>query len=70
MQLLFTDTRKQRDNMYGMYLSKDKFMIGDSKFDVNDKDDVILNNTIVYKGTAGVYEVVFKRIPEDEIYTS
>ncbi|KAL6418672.1 hypothetical protein ACFW04_011883 [Cataglyphis niger] len=43
-------------------------MLGDKRFDV-DTDDSILINGIRYVGTPGLYELIFKRMPDDLVYT-
>lgn len=43
-------------------------MLGNKRFDVDTDDNIIIND-VRYKGTPGLYELIFKRIPDDEIYT-
>ncbi|EZA49520.1 hypothetical protein X777_12258, partial [Ooceraea biroi] len=59
---------KDIDNVYGVYLSNDGMKFGCKPFDVDYEDHIILDN-VRYKGTPGLYELVFKRIPDDIVYT-
>ncbi|EZA53517.1 hypothetical protein X777_07027 [Ooceraea biroi] len=59
---------KDIDNVYGVYLSNDGMKFGCKSFDVDREDHIILNN-VRYKGTPGLYKLVFKRIPDDIVYT-
>ncbi|EZA56580.1 hypothetical protein X777_03258 [Ooceraea biroi] len=59
---------KDIDNVYGVYLSNDGMKFGCKPFDVDHEDHIILDS-VRYKGTPGLYELVFKRIPDDIVYT-
>jgi len=54
------------DYIYDVHLSKNDKMLGDKQFDID------INNLIVdgvkYKGMPELYELIFKRIPDDTIY--
>ena len=56
------------DYVYGVYFSNSKTMLGDKAFDI-DKDDNIIIDGVKYRGTPGLYELIFKRIPDDAVYT-
>lgn len=43
-------------------------MLGNKQFDV-ESDDFMIIDGIRYKGTPGLYELIFKRFPDDAIYT-
>jgi len=43
-------------------------MFGDKYFNVDTNNFVIVDE-VKYKGTPGLYELIFKRIPDDTIYT-
>jgi len=43
-------------------------MLGDKQFNI-DKDDSIIINNVRYIGTPGLYELIFKRISNDAVYT-
>ncbi|KYN21872.1 hypothetical protein ALC57_05766 [Trachymyrmex cornetzi] len=56
------------DHVYGVYLHKDGLMFDNKRFDVDDEDNIIID-VIRYAGTPGLYELNFKRIPDDALYT-
>lgn len=62
------DINSAMDYVYGVIFDKRGMMLGNKKFDVDKNDNIIINGT-KYAGTAGLYELIFKRIPDDEIYT-
>ncbi|KYM94628.1 hypothetical protein ALC62_14741 [Cyphomyrmex costatus] len=66
--LLSGDKRNEIDHVYGVYFDENGTMMGDKKFDV-DTDDTIIIDGNRYKGTPGLYELIFKRLPDDDIYT-
>jgi len=39
-------------------------MSGNKRFDVDDADNIIIDG-VQYAGTPGLYELFFKRIPDD-----
>ncbi|KAL6261889.1 hypothetical protein P5V15_006972 [Pogonomyrmex californicus] len=43
-------------------------MLGDKKFDVDKNDSIIIDN-VRYNGTPGLYELIFKRLPDKAIFT-
>ncbi|KYN44966.1 hypothetical protein ALC56_00618 [Trachymyrmex septentrionalis] len=51
------------DRVYGVYLHKDGLMFGNKRFDVDDADNIIIDG-VRYAGTPGLYELIFKRIPD------
>jgi len=51
------------DYVYGVYLHKDGLMFGNKRFDVDDADNIIIDG-VQYVGTPGLFELIFKRIPE------
>ncbi|KYN02981.1 hypothetical protein ALC62_06186 [Cyphomyrmex costatus] len=66
--LLGGDREKAIDRVYGVYLNENGTMLGDKRFDIDTNDFVIIDG-VKYKGTPGLYELIFKRIPDDAIYT-
>ncbi|KYM94588.1 hypothetical protein ALC62_14778 [Cyphomyrmex costatus] len=56
------------DRVYGAYLDKDGLMLGNKRFDVDDADNIIIDG-VRYAGTPGLYELIFKRIPDDMLQT-
>ncbi|KYN06410.1 hypothetical protein ALC62_02646 [Cyphomyrmex costatus] len=63
--LLSGDREKAIDHVY---LNENGTMLGDKRFDVDTNDFVIIDG-VKYKGTPGLYELTFKRIRDDAIYT-
>ena len=55
------------DYVYGVYLHKDGLMFGNKLFDVDDADNIIIDG-VRYVDT-GLYELIFKRIPDHLLYT-
>lgn len=67
-EVLRSDKNNDMDYVYGVYFNNDGMMLGDKRFDV-DKDDYIFIGDVRYAGTPGIYELIFKRIPDDTVYT-
>lgn len=66
--ILSQDKNSSMDYVYGVKFTNEGMMLGDKRFDV-DNDDNIFIDGIKYLGTPGLYELIFKRIPDDAIYT-
>ncbi|XP_011858311.1 PREDICTED: uncharacterized protein LOC105555879 [Vollenhovia emeryi] len=66
--LLGGENKNANDHVYGVYVSKDGTKLGDKRFDV-DKDDAMIIDGTRYVGTPGLYELIFKRLPDDLVYT-
>ncbi|KAL6418830.1 hypothetical protein ACFW04_011752 [Cataglyphis niger] len=66
--LLGGEKSSEIDHVYGVYIGENGAMLGDKRFDV-DVDDSILINGIRYVGTPCLYELIFKRMPDDLTYT-
>ncbi|KYN11398.1 hypothetical protein ALC57_16448 [Trachymyrmex cornetzi] len=66
--LLIGDKRNEIDLVYGVYFNENGTMLGNKNFDI-DSDDTIIIDGVRYKGTPGLYELIFKKIPNDTIYT-
>ncbi|KYM97254.1 hypothetical protein ALC62_12068 [Cyphomyrmex costatus] len=56
------------DRVYGAYLDKDGLMLGSKRFDVDNEDNIIIDG-VRHAGTPGLYELIFKRIPDDTLQT-
>ena len=56
------------DSVYGVRFNNDGITLGDKDIDVDRNDNIIIDG-ITYKGTPGLYELIFKRIPDDAVYT-
>jgi len=65
--ILTGDRESNLDRMYGVYLDKDGTMFGSKRFDVDKADNII--DGVRYVDTPGLYESIFKRIPDDVICT-
>jgi len=52
------------DRTYGVYLDKDGMMFGSKRFDVDKVDNIIIDS-VRYAGTTGLYELIFKKVPDD-----
>ncbi|EGI67236.1 hypothetical protein G5I_04166 [Acromyrmex echinatior] len=53
---------------YGVYLHKDGLMFGNKRFDMDDADNITIDG-VRYAGSPDLYELIFKRIPDDLFYT-
>ena len=68
MRMIVSSKRDRlMDYTYGVRHENGKWMIGDSQFEI-DTDDSILINGKRYKGTPGLYELVFMKHPNENIY--
>jgi hypothetical protein len=67
--LLSGDRKKEIDHVYGVYLGENGTMLGDKRFDVAADDSVIVDGTR-FKGTRGLYELIFMRTPDAGTYTN
>jgi len=55
--------------VYGVRLDKDGIMmLGSKKFDIDSSDHIIIDG-VRYAGTPGLYELIFKRVPDYDVYT-
>jgi len=66
--LLGGDREKMIDHVYGIYFSENSTILGNKQFDIDTNDFVIVDG-VKFKDTPGLYELIFKRIPDDTIYT-
>jgi len=66
--ILSQDKNSTMDYVYGVKFTDKGMLLGDKNFDVDKNDNIIIDG-IRYTGTAGLYELIFKRLPDDEIYT-
>nr|XP_033339285.1 uncharacterized protein LOC117227604 [Megalopta genalis] len=64
----FSGPPKNLDNVYRVYFHNNKLMLGNTTFDVESNGDIVINK-IRYKGTSGLYELIIKRIPDENLYT-
>ncbi|XP_072757503.1 uncharacterized protein [Anoplolepis gracilipes] len=66
--ILSQDVNNEMDYVYGVKFSDEGMMLGDKHFEVDKNDNIIING-VKYAGTPGLYELIFKRIPDDAVYT-
>jgi len=66
--LLSSDGKNKIDQVYGVYFDDEGTLLEDKRFDI-DKEDNIIVDGVTYEGTPGLFELIFKRIPDDAIYT-
>ena len=66
--ILSGDKNTTIDYVYGVYFDDSRPMLGDKAFDI-DKDDNIIIDGVKYRGTVGLYELIFKRILDDTVCT-
>ena len=59
---------KKTDQVYGVYFNNEGTLLGDKPFDIDQYDNIIVDG-VIYVGTPGLFELIFKRIPDDAIYT-
>ena len=61
---MLDEKKKELDNVYGVRkLSKGKLMIGESPINFEQNDVMIVN--LSYPATKGLFELLFKKIPEE-----
>lgn len=60
-------TNNRIDYIYGPRIQDDKLMIGNSLLTFDNEGNIHIND-VQYKGTEGLYELLFKRQPDEEMY--
>lgn len=60
--LLATPSVSRKYHVYGARLEKEGIMVGDSGLAVDDKDNLLIKGK-KFKGTPGLFELIFERIP-------
>lgn len=65
---MIKDSKRNIDHTYGPRIENDGIMVGDKPLQFSDNGEIIIDN-VHYKGTVGLYELLFKRIPKDGTYT-
>jgi len=56
------------DNVCGIYFNDNGTMLSDKQFNI-DKDDSIIIDNVRYIGTPRLYELIFKRFPNEAVFT-
>ncbi|XP_070168540.1 uncharacterized protein [Polyergus mexicanus] len=54
--------------VYGVKFRNERMMMGDKIFDVDKNDNIIIGG-MRYVGISGLYELIFKRVPDGDVYT-
>ncbi|KAL6268120.1 hypothetical protein P5V15_001210 [Pogonomyrmex californicus] len=62
--LLSGDRQSEIDHIYGVYFDEGGSMLGDKRFNVAIDDSVIVGDAR-YPDTPSLYELIFKRFPDD-----
>ena len=67
---MFLGDNREKEIDHGVYLNKNGTMLDDKQFDLDTSDFVIVDG-VKYKGTPGLYELIFKGhyFSHDTIYT-
>lgn len=63
LKMLHSAPGNRKYHVYGVRLSNDVLMVGNSKIDINDDDDNFNIKGKLFKGTPGLYELLFKTSP-------
>lgn len=67
LRKMVADTSRSFDHMYGIRYDSDGWKIGDTNVEI-DGDDFIIDG-VRYRGSPGLYELMFLKIPNEKIYT-
>lgn len=68
-KMMTDDSRKNTmDHVYGPRIENESLMVGDKIIQFTDTGEITIDGTN-YKGTPGLYELLFKRVPKDGMYT-
>lgn len=67
--ILGSDENQSIDSVYGVYFENGKMMLGDKLFNIATDDSIIINGA-KYVGTPGLYELIFKKVPDIAMYTT
>jgi hypothetical protein len=62
LKMLHSSQANRKYHTYGARIDENGLMIGDSKIDVDEDDNVLIGDT-KYKGTKGLFELIFKNKP-------
>lgn len=69
MRKFFNDKNHSIDNVFGPYFGEgDKLMLGKYPIAFEDNGDIIIKN-VTYKGTPGLYELIFMKKPDEYVYS-
>lgn len=62
LKMLHSTQANRRYHIYGARLEDNGIMIGDSNLDIDENDNILIGNQ-KYKGTTGLFELIFKNKP-------
>ena len=69
MRMIVSSERDRlMDYTYGVRHANGKWMIGDSLFEIETDDTILIDGKRRYKGTPGLYELVFMKHPNEKVY--
>jgi len=57
------------NNVYGVYFTSDGTMLSDKRIDLDKNDDIIVDGKR-YSRIPGLYELIFKKFPDETICTN
>lgn len=65
------DTKNEYDTTYGLHINSvtNKVMLGSKELQIGEKDDIIIGDR-KFPGTRGLYELIFKRKPNEKLIKS
>jgi len=66
LKMLHSTQANRKFHTFGARMAENGLMIGDSKLDIDEHDNILINSK-QYKGTKGLFELIFK--PKPSIYT-
>jgi hypothetical protein len=69
LHMALSDERDRlMDHTYGVRNVQDKWMVGNSPLEINEDDDNFYIAGKRYRGTPGLYELLFMKHPDDRVY--
>lgn len=63
LKMLHSTRQSTKYHVYGARMENDGLRIGDSKLEVDDKDNILIKGQM-FKGTGGLFELIFKPVPK------
>ncbi|KAK2579974.1 hypothetical protein KPH14_012727 [Odynerus spinipes] len=67
VKLLLTDRNNVVDNTYGVYFRNNNMMLGQSTFSIDKNENIYVDNKKI-EGSPGILKLIFRRMPDDEMY--
>ncbi|EZA49822.1 hypothetical protein X777_11802 [Ooceraea biroi] len=56
------------DRVFGVYIGQDGLMFGNKRFAIDSNDNILIDD-VRHKGTPGLYELIFKKHPDEDVYS-